>query len=76
LEAGDMYFANEEEGIYNIYALVIHGPISFNAAEKGSTETESLNLKGSGDGLWYSSDTGYLPLVVTGSAKFSGKGAF
>jgi hypothetical protein len=36
--------------------------------------TESFSLQGSGDGLWYDSDLGTVPLVISGKAKGSGKG--
>jgi hypothetical protein len=69
-----LYYANRYYGTYNTYAMVIRGLISFTGSESGSKETDSISLQGSGDGLWYSSDMGYIPLVISGKATMSGKG--
>jgi len=75
LENGDMFYANEYYGEYQEYALVIRGPIQFKASID-SKETESISLTGSGDGMWWSSDTGYIPLVINGTASFKGTGPY
>lgn len=75
LENGDMFYANEYYGAYQEYALVIRGTIQFKASVD-SKETESGTLTGSGDGMWWSSGTGYQPLVIKGKASFSGKGPY
>lgn len=67
------YFANGYYGYYQSYALVIQGLITFKASESSSSFKESFSLQGSGDGVWYDSEMGYIPLVIDGKVKFSGK---
>jgi hypothetical protein len=74
LPAAHMYYAGDWDGVTQQYALAIHGIIKFQAAKNGSTETVSGTITGSGDGMWYSSDIGNIPLVINGKASFSGKG--
>jgi hypothetical protein len=72
--SSQLFYANDSIEYYNDYALVIRGLITFKGSNNGTKTTESFSLKGSGDGLWYNSDTGEMPLVVNGNAKISGKG--
>ena len=72
-QPSSFFFANDWFGDYSDYALVIHGAftfkISFSETKTAELESESLSLKGSGDGLFNDIDG-----VVTGTATFSGKG--
>lgn len=69
-----LYYANNWDGYLQSYALVIRGLITANGSDNGTKMTESFSLQGSGDGLWYDSDLGHVPLVISGKAKASGKG--
>lgn len=68
------YYANNYDGYYNQYALVIHGTLQASGSQTSTTLKENFQLQGSGDGVWYTSDTGHMPLVIKGKASFSGKG--
>ena len=58
---------------YNTHnAFVIRGPINLAWSETASHSSESITLKGAGDGMIYVSGSTYYP-VMTGSAKYSGK---
>ncbi len=72
-DSSAFYLANDWNGPYSAYALVIHGTITFKISVSQSknveTESESFSLKGSGDGIFNDIDG-----VVTGTATFTGKG--
>lgn len=65
------HYANLSSGYYQ-RAMVIQGVINFNSSCNGNICKDSFNLQGSGDGVWYDAETGWIPLVIKGTAKFSG----
>jgi hypothetical protein len=70
-----LYYANNYYGIYNSFSLVIHGSIAFDGSDDGTKVTEKFTLEGTGDGMYYDSDSGYHPLVISsGKATAKGKG--
>jgi len=65
------YYANDYFGLYQDYAIVIHGALQFGASlnSSGTTEKEAIKLSGSGDGVWDDNT-----IVVNGKVKFNGTG--
>lgn len=69
------YYANNCYGYYQSRAIVIRGLINLKGEDKGATVSQSFTLNGTGDGVWYDSEEGYIPLVISkGTVKFSGSG--
>jgi hypothetical protein len=66
---GHLYYANDWDGFLQQYALVMHGTVQFTRSFSTTTEKESFNLSGSGDGV-----VDFENVVVNGKAKFSAKG--
>lgn len=69
----NMYYANGYFGYDQQYALAIRGPITFNWSANPKQENESFSLQGTGDGIYYDSNNGYIDLVLNGKAKFKAR---
>jgi hypothetical protein len=69
LPDGNLYYANDWDGVYQQYAFVISGPLKYGGSISGSTLSTSGKFSGSGDGLFQGDE-----LVISGKSSFKAKG--